>query len=44
MRHYQCPCGNVLIFENSLYLQCGAEVGYDAAGDQMIALTADGGY
>lgn len=44
MRHYQCQCGNVLFFENSLCLQCGAEVGYDVNGDQMISLTPDGGF
>src|SRR5436190_24313301 len=41
MRHYKCTCGNALFFENSACLQCGAEVGYDVAGDQMVALTPD---
>lgn len=41
MRHYQCLCGNVLFFDNSSCLQCGAEVAYDVVGDQMIALGPD---
>lgn len=38
MRHYQCQCGNVLFFDNSVCVQCGAQVGYDVAGDQMVTL------
>ena len=38
MRHYQCTCGNILFFDNTSCLQCGTEVGYDPAGDQMVAL------
>ena len=38
MRHYQCVCGNVLFFDNSTCLQCGAEVGYDVQVDQMVVL------
>jgi hypothetical protein len=41
MRHYHCTCGNILFFDNSICLQCGTEVGYDVAGDQMMALTPD---
>src|SRR5436190_19501559 len=44
MRHYKCICGNVLFFENSTCLQCGTEVGYDVAGDQMVTLTADAAF
>ncbi len=44
MRHYQCSCGNVLFFENSRCLQCQAEVGYDLAGDRMLALTPESGF
>jgi len=42
MRHYQCNCGNILFFDNSACLQCGTEVGYDPANDQMVTLTQDG--
>ncbi len=38
MRYFQCRCGNVLFFENSLCVQCGATVGYDPAADAMVAL------
>jgi len=38
MRHYQCTCGNVLFFDNSVCVQCKLQVGYDVASDQMIAL------
>src|SRR6218665_417493 len=41
MRHYRCICGNVLFFENSTCLQCGTEIGYDVAGDQMVALDGE---
>src|SRR5258708_3327146 len=41
MRHYQCTCGNILFFDNSACLQCGNQVGYDPAGDQMVGLTDD---
>jgi len=44
MRHYQCSCGNILFFDNSACLQCGAQVGYDPAGDQMVALTDDAAF
>ncbi len=44
MRHYQCTCGNALFFENSFCVQCGAQVGYDVAGDQMVALDATGSF
>lgn len=38
MRHYECPCGNVLFFDNSTCVQCATEVGYDVASDQMVTL------
>lgn len=41
MRHYQCSCGNILFFDNSVCLQCGTLVGYDPAEDQMVTLTDD---
>lgn len=41
MRHYQCSCGNILFFDNSVCLQCGTQVGYDPAADQMVTLTDD---
>lgn len=41
MRHYKCTCGNVLFYENSTCLQCGAQVGYDVKNDQMATLGAD---
>jgi hypothetical protein len=44
MRHYQCTCGNVLFFDNSVCVQCGAQVGYDVAGDQMVALDETGAF
>jgi hypothetical protein len=44
MRHYQCPCGNVLFFDNSVCLQCGLEIGYDVAADHMVALDDSGAF
>ncbi|MEP6670700.1 MAG: putative zinc-binding metallopeptidase [Chthoniobacter sp.] len=41
MRHYQCSCGNILFFDNSACTQCGTQVGYDSAHDQMVTLTDD---
>ena len=41
MRHFQCNCGNVLFYDNSLCVQCGSQVGYDPAAGQMVALNAD---
>ncbi len=39
MKRFTCECGNVLFFENSQCLQCGAEVGYDPAVNGMVTLT-----
>ncbi len=44
MRHFQCECGNVLFFDNSVCVQCGAQVGYNVEGDQMVALYRTGGF
>ena len=44
MRHYQCSCGNILFFDNSACTQCGTQVGYDSANDQMVTLTADAAF
>jgi len=44
MRHYQCTCGNILFFDNSVCLQCGTQVGYDLSGDRMVALTDDAAF
>lgn len=44
MRHYQCSCGNILFFDNSVCLQCGTRVGYDPAEDQMVTLTDDSSF
>lgn len=41
MHYYQCRCGNVLFFNNSLCLKCKSEVGYDIASDTMPVLDAD---
>src|SRR5882762_8274188 len=41
MRHYQCSCGNILFFDNSVCLQCGTPVGYDPAEDRMVMLKKD---
>ncbi len=35
MQKFTCQCSNVLTFENSQCLQCGAEVGYDPLSDRM---------
>lgn len=35
MTHFQCTCGNVLFFENTVCLQCGSEVGYNLSSDRM---------
>lgn len=42
MRYYQCRCGNVLFFDNSVCLKCGLEIGYDVSADQMVALDDQG--
>lgn len=44
MRHYQCVCGNVLFFDNSVCLQCGHEVGYDVMKDEMVSLNGSTPY
>ncbi|MEI9897500.1 MAG: zinc-ribbon domain-containing protein [Chthoniobacter sp.] len=44
MRHYQCSCGNILFFDNSTCMQCGEQVGYDSADDQMVTLTGESAF
>lgn len=41
MKRFSCECGNVLFFENSQCLQCGAETGYDPATGGMVKLTPE---
>lgn len=41
MKPYLCTCGNTLYFDNSRCLECGKEVGYDWADDQMVEVGPD---
>ncbi len=42
MKPFTCKCSNVLFFENNQCLQCGSNVGYDAASDSMKAIEPGG--
>jgi hypothetical protein len=44
MIHFKCRCGNTLYFENSICLQCRTPVGYEVAGNGMIALDEQCGF
>lgn len=43
MKQFSCACGNVLFFENSQCLQCGAQIGFDPGRGAMIRLTPECG-
>lgn len=43
MQRFNCACGNVLFFGNSLCLKCGSEVGYDPRHGIMCRLSDGGG-
>lgn len=40
---FNCHCGNVLFFENTICIQCRAEVGYDSATNSMVMLDSGKG-
>jgi hypothetical protein len=42
MQRFVCDCGNVLFFESSRCLQCGAEVGFDPDARKMVVVRPGG--
>lgn len=42
MRNYICQCGQVLFYENSRCLSCGAETGFCPCCEQVVTLIPDG--
>lgn len=39
MKNYTCQCGSEVYFYNSLCLQCGSRLGYDASTQQVVAIS-----
>lgn len=44
MKTFLCNCGNRIFFENSQCVQCGSEVGWCPACQQIVTLLLEGGH